>query len=147
MTGLSADRLAEWDFALAEDDSTYAAAYPGPPPPGPVRTVYIPVHRFAVTSVAEWSVAAVAAIDELPGPWTALLDRLRGAEAGRLDLLTRRELATEPIEDLRIDLEDGFRGHRGTAADDADEDTQAVRAARAVMAFMESGELRPRSRG
>ncbi|HEY5114449.1 MAG TPA: aldolase, partial [Nakamurella sp.] len=45
---------------------------------------------------------------------------------------TRAKLATEPIEDLRIDFEDGFRAHRTTPADDQDEDSHAVRAAEVV---------------
>ncbi|WP_111768098.1 DUF6986 family protein [Nakamurella deserti] len=131
--GWPSGRLAGWDAALAEEDRRYRDAYPGPPGPGPVHTVYVPVPRFSAATVGEWRLAATAAVDDRPRQWEALLATL-AAPQDRADLAARTlaKLAAEPIEDLRIDFEDGFRAHRGTAADDADEDAHARRAAAAV---------------
>ena len=52
--------------------------------------------------------------------------------------LVRRKLETEPIEDLRIDFEDGF-GHRP----DAEEDAAAVAAARALARSVHDGNAAP----
>ncbi len=130
----SIDQLARWDNDLAADDAAYAAHYPGVPPAGVVHTVYLPAPAFKAGVVGDWGARAIAAIDEFPTQWTAVLTELdagRG-DVERLDALTRAKLAAEPVEDLRIDFEDGFRPHRGTAADDADEDAQALRAAAVV---------------
>ncbi|SDO51074.1 HpcH/HpaI aldolase/citrate lyase family protein [Nakamurella panacisegetis] len=138
---LAPELLARWDDALVPDDISYAAAYPGPPAPGCVHTVYIPVSRFVPGVVRGWGGAAVAALDEHAAQWQDLLAGLAGVP-DELDALTRAKLVTEPIEDLRIDFEDGFRAHRGTVADDLDEDDHAVRAAGIVAA-----EPMPRSWG
>lgn len=132
----SNDQLAGWNDDLAADDAAYAAHYPGTPPAGVVHTVYLPAPAFSAGAVGDWGARAIAAIDEFPAQWRAVLTDLdagRG-EVDRLDALTRAKLATEPIEDLRIDFEDGFRAHRGTAADDADEDAQVHRVATLVAA-------------
>lgn len=123
--------FARWDKALAPDAAAYSATYPGPPAAGVVHTVYVPVPGFKAGVIADWGRQALASIDARAVQWSAVLEHLdagRG-EVDRLDELTRHKLATEPIEDLRIDFEDGFRAHRATAADDADEDAQVDRAA------------------
>lgn len=125
--------LQRWDDELAPDDSAYAAAYPGPPGPGPVHTVYVPVPRFVPGLVRAWGDDGVRAVTDHPAQWSAILADLTEASA-QLHALTMAKLAREPIEDLRIDFEDGFRAHRGTAADDAEEDAQACRAAGVVAA-------------
>jgi citrate lyase beta subunit len=132
---LTRELLRSWDEELAPDDTVYAATYPGPPAPGCVHTVYLPVPRFIDGAVPGWGTAALRSIDEHPDQWrTVLADLLVPDDRGRarLDELTRAKLDREPIEDLRIDFEDGFRAHRGTAADDAEEDAHAVRAAAVV---------------
>ncbi|RIJ70770.1 aldolase [Nakamurella silvestris] len=146
---LTTDQLAGWATDLADSDSAYAAAYPGPPGPGPVHTVYVPVPRFTEGIVAGWSAAAVAAIDTEPQEWLTVLAEHSGldqAGVAELDRKTRAKLAAEPFEDLRIDFEDGFRAHRGTPADDLDEDAHALRAAAAVEVMAGIGSL-PRSWG
>ena len=130
---LSPELLGRWDDVLVPDDIGYAAAYPGPPTPGCVHTVYIPVPRFVEGVVDAWGSTALGVVDENPGQWQALLGELAGS-AAELDALTRAKLLAEPIEDLRIDFEDGFRAHRGTVADDLEEDEHAVRAAKIVAA-------------
>jgi len=132
--GLSPAELSRWDQQLAADDVSYAAAYPGPPDPGCVHTVYVPVPKFAEGVPRQWGALALDAIDQQPEQWQSVLEELAGPAAAELDDLTRAKLSNEPIEDLRIDFEDGFRAHRGTPEDDAEEDGHAVRAARIAAA-------------
>ena len=143
---LTADLLHRWDNELADDDSAYTAMYPGPPGPGPVHTVYVPVPRFDAEVIDRWRTAALAAVDAMPDEWAGALDGIAAATGGQdpavLHELTLAKLTTEPIEDLRIDLEDGFRAHRG-AVDDADEDAAAIRAAGVVASWS----ARPRNWG
>lgn len=155
MPVLTPDLLRDWDDQLAPDDTAYAAAYPGPPPPGCVHTVYVPVPRFDREVIDRWRTAAQQAVADHPDAWTSVLSTLATdaelADDGinRLRQLTADKLAREPIEDLRIDFEDGFRPHRGTAADDDEEDAHAVRAAGVVAstAMPRSWGLRIRSLG
>jgi len=128
--------LARWDSDLAQFDATYAATYPGPATPGPIHTVYIPVPRFDGLVVGRWGAKGLAAVQEFRPQWDAVVLGLPGvvdaSSAGALTERTLATLASKPIEDLRIDFEDGFRAHRGSAADDQDEDAHAVRAAEVV---------------
>lgn len=132
--GINPEALRRWDQQLIADDLDYAAAYPGPPGPGCVHTVYLPVPRFVDGVVERWGRLALEAIDAGAVQWASVLGGLVGADVTELDVLTRAKLENEPIEDLRIDFEDGFRAHRGTPEDDADEDAHAVRAATIVAA-------------
>jgi len=136
---------AGWAAELADSDTAYTAAYPGPPGPGPVHTVYVPVPRFTEATVSGWAAAALAAVDAAPEGWASVLAE-HTADVPDLDRRTRVKVASEPIEDLRIDFEDGFRAHRGTDADDAEEDAHAERAAVAVAVMADVGSL-PRSWG
>jgi hypothetical protein len=89
-----------------------------------VHTVYVPADRFHADLVADWGGQARDALrahPPLPFP----------------DSLHERVLAKlhrEPIEDLRVDFEDGYGGH-----DDAREDADA----RAAAAAMRSGQMPP----
>ncbi|MEV8506111.1 aldolase/citrate lyase family protein [Actinoplanes sp. NPDC051475] len=110
------DDYAAIDDRLAVHDAFLAARYPGERPGRqPVHTVYIPADR--ITGFREWGAQALAVLDEhppLPFP-AALADRVRA------------KLVAEPIEDLRIDFEDGY-GVRGDDVEDA-----AVKQAAAVL--------------
>lgn len=114
MPRLPADVLAELDRRLGPVDAALRTAYPGPARGrAPVHTVYVPADAVRPGLVSQWGEAALAALrahPPLPFP-EPLRDRIEA------------KLATEPIEDLRIDFEDGY-GVRH----DADEDA-AVRAA------------------
>ena len=118
MGRLAAGTLAELDRRLAPVDAALLRWYPGDAPGRqPVHTVYVPADRYTADLPHRWGRAALAALDEhLPAPFPASL-------AGRV----RAKLAAEPIEDLRIDFEDGY-GVRG----DDEEDAAAVRAATAL---------------
>jgi citrate lyase beta subunit len=106
---------AHLDALLDDDDAERLRRYPGPAAGRqPVHTVYVPADRFAEHTVTEWRSSALAALDE-HGP---LPDA--GAE---LEERVRDKLAAEPIEDLRIDFEDGY----GVREDDVED--EAARAA------------------
>jgi len=127
--------LAAVDADLAAADADLAARYPGPSGRRqPVHTYYVPVDRVHAGTVAEAGRIALDLVDEhLPDP-VALAELLGGPElavdgsplmdaelAGQVHPLLRDKLRTEPVEDLRIDLEDGFT-QRGVAAGDRDDD-------------------------
>ncbi|MEZ0578337.1 aldolase/citrate lyase family protein [Nocardioides sp. MH1] len=129
MTGpddIAARLLADLDERLAPVDAELAADYPGERPGRqPVHTVYVPADRYEAGLVPSYGAAALALLDEHADRF----DRLVGATATRQwrdDLVARvrAKLQTEPVEDLRIDFEDGYVGRS-----DADEDDDAVRAA------------------
>jgi citrate lyase beta subunit len=129
---LGPELLQRLDVALSDFDTTYTARYPGPPRPGPVHTVYIPVPGFDADVVTRWGGPAIDAVQTHRDQWTSVVSELVGDDPARIAALTDRtlaKLAAEPIEDMRIDFEDGFRAHRGTSADDENEDAHAIRAA------------------
>jgi len=129
---LTAADLAEVERIMAPADAALARDYPGETlARQPVHTVYVPADRVASGVVASLGAAARAALDaHAPDP--ASLARAVGADpdevAGVWPLLLDK-LDREPVEDLRIDLEDGYRGHS-----DEEEDAHAVAAVRAVAA-------------
>jgi uncharacterized protein DUF6986 len=111
------------DELLLADDATREARFSGNAPGRqPVHTVYIPADRYHHGIVEEWGTAALDCLDEygpLPGFSQDAWARLEG--------LVHRKLTTEPIEDLRIDFEDGY----GTRSD-GEEDEHIRLAARAL---------------
>ncbi|HIW91853.1 MAG TPA: hypothetical protein H9870_09365 [Candidatus Corynebacterium avicola] len=99
----------------------------------PVHTVYIPAHLLtdSADTPRSWGDTALGTLDAVIDD--AGLARLCGVDerdAATVAALTREKLLTEPIEDLRIDFEDGFT-QRGvpTGERDADEDSRAHEAA------------------
>ena len=117
---LVAELTSDLDHRLGAVDEALARHYPGARPGRqPVHTVYVPADRFGAGLVADHGAAALAATEEHEDLLLELLDDDR-------DLLrrVREKLVREPVEDLRIDLEDGY----GTRGDD-EEDRDAERAA------------------
>lgn len=116
-------RLEAADAALAND-------YPGDRGRRqPVHTVYVPADRYDEQTVAQWGADARQAFDVHGWPveeLAAVLD-LSPDQAAEVAERVRRKVMTEPIEDLRIDLEDGY----GIRSDD-EEDTTATTAAAAL---------------
>lgn len=120
----------ELDQQLAAVDGALGAHYPGARAGRqPVHTVYVPADRFHAPLVAEHGAAALGAVEEHE---ELFLDVVGGDR----DLLARvrEKLAREPVEDLRIDFEDGY-GIR----DDAEEDRHVRHAARELRAAVDSG--------
>lgn len=116
---LTEDVYTSADARLAEADARVAASYPGEPPGRqPVHTVYVPASQYKTRLVADWGKQALRVFGEHA-------DRL-GLDAGVADRV-RTKLLTEPIEDLRIDFEDGY-GKPG----DSEEDATALAAGRTL---------------
>ena len=121
-----ADLLADLlDDLLRSDDAERGRRYPGTVPRQPVHTVYVPADRFGVTTVRDWGAQALAVLSE-HGPLPGFDEDVHAS--------VRAKLARQPIEDLRIDFEDGYGHH-----DDEDERVHA--AAVAVRAVAARGEL------
>ncbi|MGH3445863.1 MAG: DUF6986 family protein, partial [Nocardioidaceae bacterium] len=96
----------------------------------PVHTVYVPADRFEAGTVAAYGEQALAALDEHAATAAALAELLGGTGLDVDDDLLARvrdKLAREPVEDLRVDVEDGY-GHRP----DAEEDDAVLAAARVL---------------
>jgi citrate lyase beta subunit len=121
---LSASFLDELDHDLAGADALLADRYPGDPGTRqPVHTVYVNADLvrgdLGALLIDRWAagareVLAVAAAD--PASATAL--GLPAVDATVLDQV-RAKLDAEPIEDLRLDFEDGY-GNRPDGEEDRD---------------------------
>ncbi|MEO8906616.1 MAG: aldolase [Microbacteriaceae bacterium] len=137
---LSAARLAEIDALLAPTDRLLRANYPGDDGSRqPVHTVYVPADRYSPSLPAQWGEQALAAVGDHGG--LESLSALLGQDAACASAVVPRVLAkltSEPIEDLRLDFEDGY-GDRGDEAEDAD----AVAAVAAVVAAVSAGDAPP----
>ncbi|MDQ2791191.1 MAG: aldolase [Pseudonocardiales bacterium] len=119
-----ADRLSA---RLAADDAARQDRYPGVAAQRqPVHTVYVPADQLTAGIVGVWGAAALAALDA-HGP----LPCADGGRDDEVDALVRDKLATEPIEDLRIDFEDGY-GSPSSAVEDVDARAAARALARDV---------------
>lgn len=113
--------------SLAKVDAELARRYPGDPGTRqPVHTVYVPADLVAADTVRSWGDQALAALDEHAAD-SAALARVLGlpdALAEQVYGRVRAKLEREPVEDLRVDFEDGY-GPRP----DAEEDTAARKVA------------------
>lgn len=127
--------------SLADVDADLARRYPGDPGTRqPVHTVYVPADVFTAGTVRSWGAKALAALDaHAPdaAAFAAVLG-IPGGLAGPVYERVRAKLEREPVEDLRIDFEDGY-GPRP----DAEEDAAAARAARVVARAYEDGTAAP----
>jgi citrate lyase beta subunit len=106
----------------------------------PVHTVYGGAHLFASDTTAKLGAIALRTLREY-APDAATLSTALGLDRDLTARLYRRvaeKLEREPVEDYRIDFEDGF-GSRP----DAEEDAAATKAASQVAMGMEAGSLSP----
>ncbi|NUK72774.1 aldolase [Streptomyces lunaelactis] len=124
--------------SLAPVDAELARRYPGDPGTRqPVHTVYVPGDVFAADTIRSWGEAALAALDE-HAPDAASLAAVLGLSdelAGPVHDRVRAKLEREPVEDLRVDFEDGYNGR--------DEDADAARAARLISQAYENRTAAP----
>src|SRR4051794_25948968 len=105
----------ELDRRLAPVDAARLAAYPGESPVRqPVHTCYVPADAVVAGLVPGWGTAALAALDEHGLPDLGLDPALVEQVLPRV----RAKLTTEPVEDLRVDAEDGYRGGPDREDDD-----------------------------
>jgi citrate lyase beta subunit len=124
----------ELDHRLTPGDALRLARYPGEwPERQPVHTCYVPADAVVPGLAATWGSAALAALDEHGLPDLGLDAALLEEVLPRV----RAKLAAEPIEDLRVDAEDGYRG----APDHEDDDV--LRAAATVAADVAGGVAPP----
>ena len=130
MTELAAQLAGRVDALLAEDDAERARRYPGPSTQRqPVHTAYVPADRFSAGTPRQWGQDALRALDE-HGPVPGFDD----AEHAKV----RAKLAREPVEDLRIDFEDGY----GVRPDEV-EDAAAAAAATALAELLSAADAAP----
>jgi len=138
---LGSELYARLDDRLAAWDETLVRRYPGDDGSRqPVHTVYVPADRFHAGLPAEWGTTAAALLTE-HAPDPATLADVVGIPVDLAERILPRlldKLATEPIEDLRIDFEDGYGPHP-----DADEDAAAVTAADALATAIGAGTAPP----
>jgi len=129
-----AERLtAQLDARLAAADAALAAGYPGERPGRqPVHTVYVPADRYEEDLVVRYGAAALQTVEEHADAFAAVV-----GDADIVDRV-RAKLVREPVEDLRIDFEDGYVGK-----DDSDEDADTVRAATALASGRRTGDAAP----
>jgi citrate lyase beta subunit len=133
--------------ALGEANRAFARCYPGERPDRqPVHTVYGGAHLFkadtarrlgelAARSMAEYAPDAATLAD---GMGLTRAPAMSDGERAALHARVTAKLAREPVEDFRIDFEDGFG-----ARSDAEEDAVADSAAREVARGMRDGLLPP----
>ena len=134
MTGLDESVYAELDRLLTPVDALRLTRYPGEwPQRQPVHTCYVPADAVVPGLAAAWGSAALEALDEHGLPDLGLDPGLVEDALPRV----RAKLAAEPVEDLRVDAEDGYRG----TADHEDDDV--LRAAAVVAADVAAGTAPP----
>jgi citrate lyase beta subunit len=123
----SIDDLSERVRAITAE---HAAHYPGADEGRqPVHTVYVPADRFSATTPADLGAEALRLLDA-HAPDAAGFGEAFGLPPELAPQVRERvaaKLATEPVEDLRIDFEDGY-GVRP----DGEEDAHVVQAVEAV---------------
>jgi citrate lyase beta subunit len=113
---------AELDGLLAEADAELARRYPGDRPGRqPVHTVYVPADQYAPGLAERWGAQALDLLGRhapTPADFAEVMGVPPGEAAAVRDRVTAK-LAAEPVEDLRLDFEDGY-GDRGAAVEAAD---------------------------
>lgn len=132
--------IARIDAMLVQTDSLLDQNYPGEDGSRqPIHTVYVSADKFTPTLTALWGAQALEAVAAHGGP--EALCGLLGQDADLAATVGPRVLAklqSEPIEDLRLDFEDGY-GDRGDDVEDAD----ALAAAQAVVQAVAGGMAPP----
>ncbi|MGV9251896.1 DUF6986 family protein [Streptomyces sp. NPDC003697] len=140
-TSLAGAVTEEISASLAPVDADLERRYPGDPGTRrPVHTVYVPGDAFDAGTPRSWGDQALAALDEHAPDAAAFADVLGLGEelAGPVYDRVRAKLAREPVEDLRVDFEDGYGPRPGT-----EEDQAAARAARLIAEAHAAGTAPP----
>ncbi|CAM5260229.1 DUF6986 family protein [Streptomyces aurantiogriseus] len=140
-TSLAGAVSEEISASLAPVDAALESRYPGDPGTRqPVHTVYVPGDAFTADTLRSWGDRALAALDE-HAPDAASFAAVLGLSeelAAPVYARVRAKLEREPIEDLRVDFEDGY-GPRP----DTEEDETAARAARLIAEAYAKGTAAP----
>ncbi len=134
--------FAEVQEALRQANLAFAEAHPGEGPGRqPVHTVYGGAQLFASDSVPKLGAIALRAMGQYMPDAEALGKALGISDHAALSTIDKRvrdKLAREPIEDFRIDFEDGY-GNRP----DTEEDHHAYVVADELAKGMKAGTLSP----
>ena len=138
---IDSSRLAEAEQQLVAANQRFARSHPGERAERqPVHTVYGGAQLFKADTVRKiGDVARKALLEQMPEP--ADLDEVLGVDPAIVEAVHARileKLEREPVEDFRIDFEDGY-GNRP----DAEEDGHAQRAASEVAGAIKNGSLSP----
>lgn len=141
-TSLDPGMLAEAVAALREANLSFAKSHPGEGPGRqPVHTVYGGAQLFSADTVPKLGAIALRAMDTYAADAATLGRALNISDhpaLATIDKRVRDKLGREPIEDFRIDFEDGY-GNRP----DAEEDGHAAAVARELVKGMRDGTLSP----
>ncbi|MFI7585622.1 DUF6986 family protein [Spongisporangium articulatum] len=118
--------LAELADVLAPADARAARFTGEAPTRQPVHTLYVPADLFRAGTPAKYGELASALLDEHE---TSLADALALSPSELVEVVprVRHKLTFQPVEDLRVDFEDGY----GLRPDD-EEDAAATAAGRAL---------------
>ncbi len=141
-TTLTPESLSAARAALKEANAAFARTYPGESTRRqPVHTVYGGAHLFRAETARKMGDVALGTLREY-APDAATLGKVLGLPGGdfsrRVYERVVEKLQREPVEDFRIDFEDGY-GPRP----DAEEDGHAVSAAEEVARGLAQGTLPP----
>lgn len=142
-TSLSPEELAPVVAKLAAENRAFMDVYPGESDRRQaVHTVYGGAHLFKADSTGKLGEVALRSMREF-APDAASLTRVLGetwepAFAEKLYARIVEKLQREPVEDFRLDFEDGY-GNRV----DSEEDGHAAQGARQVAAGLAAGTLPP----
>ena len=114
-------QLAEAEAALREANLQFAESHQGEGPGRqPVHTVYGGAQLFAADSVPKLGAIALRAMDQYTPNASALGEAVAISSHAALDTINQRvrdKLAREPVEDFRIDFEDGYGNRPDTEED------------------------------
>ncbi|HVT05925.1 MAG TPA: phosphoenolpyruvate kinase [Polyangia bacterium] len=129
--------------ALAQANGAFAARYPGDAPARqPIHTVYGGAHLYKAETTGRLGELALRHLARYAPDAAALAEALGFPAGGALATSVYgrvvAKLRGEPVEDFRIDFEDGFG-----ARPDAEEDAAAATAAREVARGLAAGLLPP----
>jgi citrate lyase beta subunit len=140
-TSLSSAEIDRISGPLRQANASFATRYPGERPDRqPVHVVYGGAHLFHADAAQRLGHLALRALEE-HAPDAATLARAFDMPVGLAERVRPRvlhKLQTEPVEDVRIDFEDGYG-----ARPDAEEDGHAVGCAREVARGHRDGILPP----
>ncbi|HKG95083.1 MAG TPA: hypothetical protein VKA84_24410 [Gemmatimonadaceae bacterium] len=141
-TSLTAEALGAIAGRLRPANAALARRYPGDSGRRqPVHTVYAGAHLFTADSARAYGRAALQALEEYAPDWHDLVAATGMTEWSVAERVYERvveKLRREPVEDFRLDYEDGY-GVRG----DAEEDSHAAAGAAEVARAMHEGTLPP----
>lgn len=120
---------------LERVDARLAASYPGGQPVQPAHTCYIAAHLLRPREPQLWGEAALALLAEHAPDAASLSFALSRRISGQSYADVRRILQSTPVQDLRVDFEDGYGRHADDVEDAAVDTAVAALAVAAPPSF------------